>query len=121
MSNLSEHIAEQDALTAAAADRGDFDPTPAERAQEIIDAAGGGEVNNTARAAMGLLAFLPSYDDDTVKVGLTDLISDLLHLCDLAGFSFAEIEKSARHNYQRELMSMGAAHDAALSKAIAAF
>lgn len=115
MSNL----AEQNALTAASVARGDYNPTPTEVARHILDqSAGAAEIDNTTRAAHALLAFFPSYDDAEVKTGLIDCITDILHLCDLAGFSFAEVEKKARTHYQRELMAHGAAHDIVLRTAI---
>jgi hypothetical protein len=89
--------------------------TPCERAQEIVD----GDVHTTAcRAARALLAIAPSYDENDTKTGIQDALSDLLHLCDLAGWSFEQMLEAARLNYMEEIHDLGLAADDALRLAI---
>lgn len=117
MSNLETHMAEQDAITAQwEASRTTL--TPCERAQQIMDETEGDPDQNRRRAARIALAILPAYDDDTAKMGIQDALSDMLHLCDLAGWDFAEIEQLARKAYRREVRDLGAAADAALRRAV---
>lgn len=140
MSNLETHEAEQIAITALcdialcghpeceargameasrefAAQAGE-DPTPCERAQQIMDETESDSDSNTRRAARVLLAFAPSYDDDTAKQGLTDFLADAMHLCDAAGWTFSTILDRARHHYAAEAHALGKAADPALRRAL---
>jgi hypothetical protein len=113
MSNLKEHVREQDEITAAWEARL---RTPCERAQEIMDetdrlAADAHDYPNKRRAARAALTILPAYDDDTAEVGVQDLLTDLLHLCDLAGWNFSTIKDAAHRNYNREVADLGVAAD----------
>lgn len=87
-----------------------------DEAQRIIDEVGNDD-DNRRRAARALLAVSPAYED-APKDALCDFLADALHLCDLAGWNFAEIEKSARRNYSAEVVELGAAKDPALARAI---
>lgn len=114
------HEAEQAEITAAC-EAGTCDHpycgmNAAEIAQHFLD--GGGALDdNRQRAARAYLTFAPAYGD-TPKDGLGDFLADLLHLCDLAGWDFAEIEKAARRNYLAEVGELGTARDAGFSRAI---
>lgn len=114
------HEAEQAAITAAC-ESGTCDHpycgmNAADIAQHFMD--GGGALDdNRQRAARAYLAFAPAYDD-TPKDALSDLLADILHLCDLAGWDFAEIEGRARRNYQVEVAELGTTQDAGFSRAI---
>jgi hypothetical protein len=115
MSNLATHLAEQDAITAQ------FDAQPRDaidEAQRIIDTISPSEDSNTRRAARALLCVWPSYDDDTLETGLSDLMTDIRHLCDLAGFDFYAIERQGKRGYDDERHACGLAEDAALAAAI---
>ena len=97
--------------------------TPCERAQEVMDetatlGAEEGDYQTRRRAARILLAIAPAYDDDDTRTGVQDALSDLLHLCDLAGWDFADMLDSARRNYQDEAHDIGTATDDALRAAI---
>jgi hypothetical protein len=117
MSNLDTHEAEQAAITAQwETCRAHL--TPCERAQAIMDETTDDSDLNARRAARVLLAIAPAYDDDTTKQGIIDAMTDLLHLCDLAGWSINEISIRARQNYSRELLDLGPAEDDALRTAI---
>ena len=121
MSNLTTHEAEQDAITAAYEAERNF--SPCERAQEVMDEtqnlpATEHNYHNRRRAARILLAIAPAYDDDDTKTGIQDALSDLLHLCDLAGWDFAEMTDDARRNYLAEVHDLGTATDDALRAAI---
>lgn len=145
MSNLETHEAEQAAITAlcdialcghpeceargAMEASRDFaasappDLTPCERAQQIMDeteaaADADGEYPNRRRAARIILAIAPAYDDDDTQTGIQDAMSDLLHLCDLAGWDFQIMLDAARRNYQDEAHELGPATDDALRAAI---
>ncbi len=115
------HEAEQAEITAAC-EAGTCDhPCCGMDAAEIAQhfAEGGGALDdNRQRAARAYLAFAPAYGD-TPKDALSDLLADTLHLCDLAGWDFAEIEKAARRKYQVEVAELGTAQDAGFSRAIA--
>lgn len=115
---LAEHIADQDEITAAI-EAMHADPTPCERAQQIMDETDGEPDDNRRRAARILLAIAPAYDGYTIKQGILDAMSDLLHLCDLAGFDFAEIERDARSCYTMEVDELSTAVDQVLAEAIA--
>lgn len=121
MSNLETHEAEQAEITAACEAGECGHPYcgmgAAEIAQHFMD--GGGALDdNRQRAARAYLAFTPAYDDEP-ESALSDLMADLMHLCDLAGWNFAGIERAARKNYQLEVAQLGAAKDPAFSRAIA--
>jgi hypothetical protein len=145
MSNLADHEAEQAAITAACeaglCDHPDCAamgamiasrdyaaqfppaPTPCERAQQIMDdtadnGAEEGDYPNRRRAARVLLAIAPAYDDDTTEQGIQDAITDLMHLCDLAGWSFIDMKRAAYLNYWREVDELRIATDDALRAAI---
>lgn len=127
MSNLETHEAEQAAITALC-EAGECghpacNPTPCERAQEVMDETAklinvGPDYPNRRRAARILLAIAPAYDDDDTKTGIQDAMSDLLHLCDLAGWDFQIMLDAARRNYQDEAHDLGPATDDALKLAI---
>lgn len=122
MSNLETHEAEQIAITAQwEATRAQ--QTPCERALEIMEETEGqmneeAEYPTSRRAARALLAFAPSYDDDTAKQGLTDFLADAMHLCDAAGWTFSTILDRARQHYACEAHSLGKAADPALRRAL---
>ena len=127
MSNLATHEAEQAAITALCATGacGHFrcNESPTERAQEVMDetatlGAEEGDYPNRRRAARILLAIAPEYDDDTTQQGIQDAMSDLFHLCDLAGWDFHQMLDAARRNYQDEAHDLGPATDDALRAAI---
>ena len=88
------------------------------RAQAIIDETRQGDDSNARRAARAMLTIFPSYDDDTLETALGDIMCDIRHLCDLAGFDFYEVEASARRGYAAELAATGLAVDVALCAAI---
>lgn len=122
MSNLATHEAEQAAITAACeagvCQHPDCHQTPCERAQAIMDETDNEPDNNARRAARIALAILPAYDNDTADQGIRDAVSDLLHLCDLMGLDFADLEADARGNYLREVQDLGPATDEPLRLAI---
>jgi hypothetical protein len=143
MSNLETHEAEQAAITAACeagtcdhpdcaamgamiasreyAAQSPADPTPCERAQQIMDEwnqSDDDQDNNARRAARILLAIAPAYDDADTETGIQDALSDLMHLCDLAGWSFHDMAGAAFRNYTRETLELGPAADNALCAAI---
>lgn len=91
--------------------------TPCERAQEIMDSRAMQDTN-ARRAARVLLCVAPSYDDDTVRQGVADVLSDLRHLCDAAGWSWAMIDREAQRNYSREVAELGTAQDAQLAETL---
>lgn len=112
------HEAEQRAITEAwEACRARL--TPCEVAREIMDETETDSDSNTRRAARVLLAIAPAYDDDTTEQGIKDALSDLMHLCDLAGWDFAAIEGAARRNYAREVLDLGIASNRDLRATIA--
>lgn len=125
MSNLDTHDAEQSAITAQC-EAGTClhrtcwgNITPTERAMQIMDETDQtDEPPNARRAARVLLAIVPSYNADDTASDLADAIADMLHLCDLAGLSFADIERRARINYQQEVADIGIATDETLRKII---
>lgn len=117
MSNLATHEAEQRAITEQWENcRADL--TPCERAQQIMDETADDSDSNARRAARIALAILPAYDDDTADQGIKDALTDLLHLCDLMGLDFADLEADARGNYLREVQDLGPATDDDLRIAI---
>ena len=122
MSNLATHEAEQAAITAVceagACDHPDCNPSPCDRAQEIMDETEHDSDNNTRRAARVLLAIAPAFDDDTTEAGIQDALTNILHLCDLAGWDFAAMESEARRIYSMEVSELGLANDPALCRAI---
>lgn len=118
MSNLEDHLAEQDAITAASeAASVDFFTWSAAAFAIMARTAQTGD-DNTRRAARALLTYFPAYDDDTPKVGMQDLLTDLAHLCDLAGWRFADIASAAQTAYDRERKECGLAVDADLKAAL---
>ena len=122
MSNLATHEAEQRAITEQWENcRADL--TPCERAQQIMDetaelGAEDHDYQNRRRAARIALAILPAYDDDTAEQGIEDAITDLMHLCDLVGWDFAQKCEAGRRNYLFEINELGQASDDALRIAI---
>lgn len=65
--------------------------------------------DNNRRAGSALLAF-NAYSEhchgdsaEPIDDGITDLLTDLLHLCDLLELDFAALEDKARGHYQSEL------------------
>jgi hypothetical protein len=127
MSNLETHEAEQAAITAACealvCNHPDCHPSPCDRAQQIMDetaaaADGDGEYPTKRRAARFLLAVAPAYDDFDTATGIQDAITDLFHLCDLAGWDFDDIQHRAHAGYMDERHHLGAATDDALRLAI---
>jgi hypothetical protein len=117
MSNLETHEAEQAAITAQC-EAVHITLTPCERAQQIMDETWRNTDQNHRRAARIAIAILPAYDDDTAKTGIQDALSDILHLCDVAGWDFAEMEQGARRTYSREVLELGVAADADLRRAL---
>ena len=122
MSNLATHEAEQAEITASC-EAGTCDHpycgmSSTEAAQSIVDTTADEPDDNRRRAARALLCYLPSYDEGP-KSSLTDFMTDLLHLCDLAGWDFAETVKDARRNYQSEIGDLGVASDPAFAAIIA--
>lgn len=122
MSNLATHEAEQAAITAlcAAGECGhsDCNISPCNRALQIMDETRRDSDNNTRRAARVLLAIAPAFDDDTIQSGISDALTNILHLCDLAGWDFAELEEGARRTYQMEVHELGLASDETLRASI---
>lgn len=121
MSNLETHEAEQAEITAACEAGECGHPYcgmgAAEIAQHFIDESGALD-NNRQRAAHAFLTYTTTYKD-APESALSDLMADLMHLCDLAGWNFAGIERAARKNYQLEVAQLGAAKDPAFARAIA--
>lgn len=122
MSNLATHEAEQRAITEQW-ENCRATPTPCEQAQQIMDETDklpreAHDYPNRRRAARILLTIAPSYDDDDTQTGIQDALSDLMHLCDLAGWDFAKMQESARLNYTAEVQDLGPATDDALRIAI---
>jgi hypothetical protein len=145
MTSFAQHIADQEAITAewedthcricdeeyedggdgwdgmcpTCADKAEKTGDAIERAQTImLDTINHPEDSNTRRAARALLCVWPSYDDDTLETGLSDLMTDIRHLCDLAGFDFYAIERQGKRGYDDERHACGLAEDAALAAAI---
>jgi len=121
MSTLETHQAEQAEITARC-EAGECDHPYcgmdfSEAAQQIVAEATGVDSDNRRRAARALLCFSPDYDD-TPRDGLSDLLSDAMHLCDLAGWDFAEICGAARRSYMVEQHDLGVASDPALKRLI---
>lgn len=117
MSNLEDHLAEQDAITAAS-EAASVDFTWSAAAFAIMARTAQANDDNARRAARALLTFFPAYDDDTPKVGMQDLLTDLAHLCDLVGWRFADIASAAQTAYDRERKECGLAVDADLKAAL---
>lgn len=121
MSNLHDHEAEQAQNTAACeagvCDHPSCGMDVGDIAQQIMDEVHSDD--NNRRAARALLCYLPTYEEDP-KTSLSDFLTDLLHLCDLAGWDFARIERDARSNYMQERADMGIADHAQLRRAIEA-
>lgn len=92
--------------------------TPAQFAQHIIDTTSQSDDSNVRRAARAFQTVAPSYDDDTLSQGISDLLCDLRHLCDIAGFSFAELDNNAHRMYLMELRDCGIAAHHEFSTAI---
>ena len=96
---------------------------PCERAQEIMDETDrlGSEAHdypNKRRAARAALTVLPAYDDDDAITGVKDALSDIMHLCDLAGWSFADLCESARSIYMFEVEDLEPAEDEQLRRSL---
>lgn len=121
MSNLATHEAEQAAITtsceAGTCEHPDCKLGALELAQQISDAEGLLD-DNRRRAARALLCYLPAYEDEP-KASLSDFLADAMHLCDLAGWDFAELTASARRNYMLELAECGIAAHPTFARAIA--
>lgn len=121
MSTLEEHEAEQaeitEACTNGTCEHTFCGMTATEAAQDIMDATEDEPDDNRRRAARALRCYLPSYEEGP-KQSLTDFVTDLLHLCDLAGWDFAEIEQDARRNYRSEIGELGVAKDPAFARII---
>ena len=92
--------------------------TPAEIAQRIVDTSSHCADSNTLRATRAFQTVAPSYDDDTLSQGISDLLTDLRHLCDLAGFSFADLDQKGHRMYLAELADCGIAIHIDLAAAI---
>lgn len=97
--------------------------TPCERAQQVMDETyrlprEAHDYPNKRRAARAALAILPAYDDDDALTGVKDALSDIMHLCDLAGWSFADLCKTARANYLFEVEDLGTAEDEQLRRSL---
>jgi hypothetical protein len=102
MSNLATHEAEQAAITAA-----HVPENPHDIAQGIIDTISQSDDSNVRRAARSFQTVAPSYDDDTLSTGIADLITDMRHLCDLAGFEWEGIMATVKRQYADELAACG--------------
>jgi hypothetical protein len=58
---------------------------------------------STLRAAIALEAYSPLQgDDDDEATLVTDLLSDLMHLCRSRGINFDDLLETARGNYEEE-------------------
>lgn len=115
-----QHQAEQEMLTQACenggCDHADCSSNKPwqQRVEEIMVATQDNTDNNNRRAVRSLRAILPEYDNFTLKSALIDALSDLRHLCDLAGWDFSEISSEAHKVYSREVVELGNAQDAEL-------
>jgi len=73
---------------------------------------GQGDENNATKVSRSIQAFHPSYDGDTLLSGLVDALVDIRHLCDLMGWSMANIDRQAQTSYSQEVHEFGVAkHD----------
>lgn len=109
MSNLEEHEAEQAEITALCeageCDHPECHAAPLDwRKPVTID-----DSDNSTRALRALQTIYPAYDDDGAETAVRDVLADLRHLCDLMGWSFAELSGQAHTVYLRELSECGAA------------
>ena len=99
MSTFEEHEAEQAEITAACeAGECDHPECKAESWHDVATEIFDGSVSddkNEQRAARVTLACYPAYDDDTLETMVCDVLSDMRHLCDLMGWSFADLNKGA--------------------------
>ena len=96
---------------------------PCERAQQIMDETDrippeAHDYPNKRRAARAALAVLPAYDDDDVTTGVKDALADIMHLCDLAGWGFADLCESAHSIYLFEVEDLGLAEDEQLRRSL---
>lgn len=62
----------------------------------------------TSRASIALEAFATLQGDDEEGATVTDLLSDLMHLCDKRGLTFDDLLDTARSNYEEERAEAGA-------------
>lgn len=76
--------------------------------------------DNARSAARALRTIYPEYDDDTAKTGIMDCLADIRHLCDLMGWSFAELDRDAQYNYSREAADFGVAEHPRLRRTVEA-
>lgn len=122
MSDLKTHEAEQAEITSrcevGTCDHPYCGMTSTEAAQSIMDETESAQDDNRRRAARAMLCYLPSYDEGP-KTSLQDFLTDLLHLCDIAGWDFARIERDARNNYRAEAAELGVVSDPAFANIIA--
>ena len=101
MSTAEEHEREQAAITAAceAANPDDW----AEMCDRILHEELGEHIPNYRRAARALRAIYPGYHGDDLEATLTDALTDIRHLCDLAGYDFFDLDGRAKDHYQAEI------------------
>lgn len=124
MSNLETHEAEQSAITAmceaGTCDHPDChgNMTWDRMAQKILDDPETSLSDNRRKAIRAFFAIYPAYDDDTLAVGLMDALSDIRHLCDLAGINFDEVSAKAADFYRDEEATNGKAIDDGLRQII---
>lgn len=94
--------------------------TPCERAQQIMDETDritpeAHDYGNRRRAARVTLTILPDYDDLDAQTGIKDALTDIMHLCDVAGWDFADLCERGRTNYLFEVEDLGVAEDQQLN------
>lgn len=112
MSNIETHLAEQAVITAAAV------PTiPSIIAREIIDSTDDDRRLERC-AARAFLAVAPSYNDYTLSSGLADALTDIRHLCDIAGFDWQAMLATANRQYADDHAQYGKASNEQLAESI---
>lgn len=117
MSNLQDHLAEQAAITALC-EAGECNHPECRKTEWHTPMEIDGTDNST-RAARVLQAIYPAYDDDTAETAVRDVLTDLRHLCDLMGWSFATLDQEAHRGYRIELAdASGPARNPGLQAAI---
>ena len=87
-------------------------------ATKLIDDADDSEITPDYRAAKALRTIYPAYGNSDLHTGLIDALSDVLHLCDLAGLDFTQVLTKARGHYRQELHAYGVASHPQLAEAI---
>lgn len=59
--------------------------------------------DNMARAFRACRALAHYEDEDALEIKLSDLLGDMLHLCDAAGVEFSESLRRGQLHYEAEL------------------